>query len=669
MDALALASLGDLPSFESTMLRLKSKGVTARDIQSLRNAVKSIRKQREMDQSTDFGNKGGTLVKDMLPEAPVSDTAILPPGWTLSADGLFRRHAGKNSEMRISPQPVLVQGIIKNLLDASEDVRLAWKDKEKWHYRVVNRVEIADVRQIVALADFGFPVTSNTAAGLVSFLSAYEASNLHQIPWAMATHQLGWQKKDGVDSFLCGRNLITADGLLTKDVDIDHLSPDAWSDYLIFFKGHDQGEEQIARAFRQKGSFQKWSRIVKLIKDYPLVTFGFYASLAAPLLPLLDAPIYIVDWAYSTSSGKTTTLKIAASCWGDPNQRSENSVIRSWDITRVWSERAAGVLNCLPMILDETKRAKNTYAVIQAIYDLSSGQGRGRGSLQGMRSTSHWQTSVLLSGESKSVNFSAGEGGTIARVITLWGAPFGKKSAETAKDIQRIEKIIHRHFGHVGPKLIQYLLENRKKWPKFREKHQELITEYQSEAGNNQVALRQAVYFATIHMAAWLAKKALKFDIKYKRHLKKVFKMAMRETIGADRAKEALELVISWAESNRESFLGNEKSDRVPNGGWLGIWNPNVEASSRKSKRTGDWEELEESDHSKLQSLAVFPHHLKKVLKTEGYESFSMLRLFKDKGWLDVIGEKKGLTKKITRDGERHRCYVLTEKAIQKAKN
>ena len=43
------------------------------------------------------------------------------------------------------------------------------------------------------------------------------------------------------------------------------------------------------------------------------VMLGLYASLAVPLLELLQVPDFIVDWSCRTSTGKTTTLRVLVS--------------------------------------------------------------------------------------------------------------------------------------------------------------------------------------------------------------------------------------------------------------------------------------------------------------------------------------------------------------------
>jgi hypothetical protein len=173
-----------------------------------------------------------------------------------------------------------------------------------------------------------------------------------------------------------------------------------------------------------------------------------------------------------------------------------------------------------------------------------------------------------------------------------------------------------------------------------------------------------------IHLAAILAKKSLGLTIDYKKHLNKVFKKVIAESSEADRAKEALQEVVSWAISNKDSFwMYRSEPLKQPLGGWLGVWNPDgnyqtKRKSSGKKSRSINWNQ--DDSYDKLHSVAFIPNQLHKFLKSEGYDAKSITRTWKDKGWLDTKGEKKGLKKKVSIGGERSRCYVIPGEVIDK---
>lgn len=161
-------------------------------------------------------------------------------------------------------------------------------------------------------------------------------------------------------------------------------NPSNWQENWIAFHGSALGDDQIVRGFHQRGSYQTWCEAIQTIIHYPKVRLGVYASFAVPLLEILRVPNFVIDWNARTSVGKTITLRAVASVWGCPDERqSGESIIFSWNSTRVWAERAAAVLNGLPFILDESKLAAKGI-VPSTLYMVSNGIGKGRGNPKGL---------------------------------------------------------------------------------------------------------------------------------------------------------------------------------------------------------------------------------------------------------------------------------------------
>src|SRR5215212_8643622 len=180
------------------------------------------------------------------------------------------------------------------------------------------------------------------------------------------------------------------------------------------------------------GDDTSWVQAVAQVADRPRALLALYASLAPPLLEIIEAPNFGIDWCGFTSLGKTTTLRVAASVWGNPDERGTNTVLHTWDATRVWVERASATLDGLPLLLDDTKRAKQRSLVAQTIYDVVQGRGRGRGSPKGLRRSGSWRTILLSTGEAPATSFTE-DAGTRARILTLWGSPFGNSDESTAQ--------------------------------------------------------------------------------------------------------------------------------------------------------------------------------------------------------------------------------------------
>jgi len=96
----------------------------------------------------------------------------------------------------------------------------------------------------------------------------------------------------------------------------------------------------------------------------------------------------------------------------------------------------------------------------------------------------------------------------------------------------------------------------------------------------------------------------------------------------------ALREVIAWAHSREEAFIGRHQADlrtdraRVPASGWMGCWS-----------QDSDW-----------QSISFFPHALNRVLRDLGYQPETVLRGWRDRGW--ILAEQGRCTTNVNIDGE-----------------
>ena len=343
------------------------------------------------------------------------------------------------------------------------------------------------------------------------------------------------------------------------------------------------GDEQLAKAFSYKGDASEWFQAANRAMQYPLAGFAFYASLAAPFLEVLEANSFVVDWAYTTSTGKTTILRLAASCWGNPNGSSGCSVMHSWDNTQVWIERAAAIIHGLPLLLDDTKTAGNGAKrenagakISQAIYNITSGQGRGRGPITGLQQRGSWRTCMLTTGE-EAATACTQDGGTRGRVIELWAPPFGPTDEATAQLVGGINATIRCNYGHAGHRLVQYILDNRDQWEAWQKAYEENLARYAEKSGGITIAHRLSQYFATLATVIPIIHKALpelqlSEGTSFEDILDSVWALASKETEEADRPLAALKETYEWAVANRDKFYKGEKDQYEPHQGWAGVW-------------------------------------------------------------------------------------------------
>ena len=578
---------------------------------------------------------------------PLPAGLVCPDGWEITASGIFRRRihrdSGDTRSVEVSHRPIVVEGRLRDVQDNTVSLALGWPTAAgRWHVHPAPRLQVADARQLVMLAAHDAPVTSNNAAELVAFLGDFEAANARHIPELRVSSRMGWHGRGADRCFLWGRSQVRPGEILTASP-IEDEAPARWAGGQVHLLVTDVGLRGLVEGFRAEGSWAGWIACVNHAAPYPAVFLGLYAALVPPLLDLLPhSSNFILDLCGETSLGKTTALRLAASAWGCPDERG-SGLLFSWDASRVFIERAAALGDFLPLFLDDTKRARRREDVGHTLYDYSSGIGRGRGTPQGVQRPTRAHGVLLSTGEAPATSFTE-DGGTRARTLCVWGSPFGGASRETAAAVTAISAGINLHFGHAGPRLLQWLIDAPEATAFVVDEHEAQLTRWTGLANGNPVASRLAQHVAAMAVAQRILHEKLGVPEPEADPLPLLWQAVLQSTVESDRPADALRAVLSWATSQQRRFWGQLKGapgdDDAPHAGWLGAWS-----------RQAAWP-----------SLAILPTELKSFLAREKYDAEAVLRAWEDRGWLKRDAEHR--TAKVTVGRRKERCIVITRAAI-----
>lgn len=555
------------------------------------------------------------LAELAIPNAPVAEGTMIPALYNVSyAKGVWRYDevgdTGKFIPIRVCPVPVVIVARSKDVNAGTEFVELGWFKDKQWNHRIVSRRTIADTREILVLTGFGLPVTSLSSKDLVRYLEDFEVANAEVTPLEKSSSHLGWQ---GDAAFLCGENLLVPTGSDVVDI--------------VTFRAQDDGDAQIAKGFTTNGSLHDWLKMANSLYGFTKVFITVMSALSAPFLRVLEAANFVEDIAGETSKGKTITQVLAASSWGNPVQRLPNSVLNTWDGTDVWFERTAALLNGLPLMLDDTKTARSDDVIGDLVYRFTSGKGKGRGTPTGTSATGTWQSILISSGEQSIVDYAKRHGGVKARVLSLWGPPFG--NGNQGSFVKNVEMLAKGNYGHAGPMVVQFILDHRDDWPLWRNAYIEMLWHFSVKAAGDSVAIRLSeilAFFAVTIPLIHAALPGLNPTRPISEVLEDLWPTVTQGAEQADKAKDAVKVLWDWAVANQTKFWGRHKNDTngtpvEPLQGWAGRWD-----------KQGVWK-----------YLAVTRDMIERVLK--GFEVQAMVKTWGDRGWL--IKHKKGYQKSV----------------------
>lgn len=623
INAFAALQTVDLPQFARLKGALKDAGAPIAEF----NRALRLVSARNNGNAQKTNSVVGVTIGSVISDAPTPNI-VIPPEYTMSNRGVYKIIFvdGEPQEVLIAHNPVIITGKSKDIDENNEVISLSWKRNGKWQSCYAERGVLADTRKIIQLADLGFPVHSLNSGDLVKFFAEMEALNETSIPEQFISSSLGWKKIQGNMGFLF------SDRFITK------------GDAKVEFRGLASGDEQIAQGYHQNGEYAEWIEVISVIKDYPRVQAMFYASFSSVLLEVLQCSNYVIEAANKTSTGKTISLRVAASPWGCPDEKSTDSIIHSWDFTKVWIERASAIVNGLPLILDDTKRVKYPKQISEMVYSVANGRGRGRANVKSLARTKSWKTVLLSSAETPSVHVST-DGGARGRVLEICGLPFEKKSEEMRQLVTSLDLKLRENYGFAGPAFIEYILENQEKWDLWKQELHQLES-YYAQKESTEVSGRLAGYAALITLTGKLVHEAIPLTWSFVSPMESLWAAIVNEAKDFTGELSALQYTVSWAFSNMERFEGREAKNaddtpRAPVSGWAGRWDANDDFAY----------------------IAFLPSVLKSVLEGAGYEYEAITRGWRDMQWLDLKDRSRS-TRQLKFQGKTTWLIPIRAKAV-----
>ena len=561
----------------------------------------------------------------------VLSTLRAPRGFEIDFNGVYRlagQPDGSISRTRIALAPIFIAGRTVDVLTGETKRLLVWRGASGWRSRVVERRTIVDTSKIIMLSNWDAPVSTNNTLHMVSYLSEFDAENAARFPVVQSASSMGWQPDGG---FLLPDRFYSSSTNANRDFS---LTPPT-------------GLETLAGGWKTKGTWDQWLDAMRLVEDFPYMYIAAYASAAAPLLEVLRIPGFVLDFSGETSGGKTTALRFAASVWGRPAE-SYPTAMYSWDATKVWIERTSGFLKNLPLILDETKRARHTRIVRDVIYDFCQGQGRGRGSVDGTRHTESWRSILISSGEGAATSFSQ-DAGTRARVLSLKGKPLGDDVVVGSTASEEAQALLANTYGHLGRKMVEYLVANAERHGDIRSVFQVARQKY-SEVAGSAVARRHAGHLAVLEVTASIVHS---LGVPRPRVDPFTCLLESQESAGhdADRPLSALQDFLTWCAVNQKRFWGRAERDRegntrAPSHGLVGAWD-----------QKDDWD-----------CIAVTTTAFNDLMRELGHEPDEIITRWNDREWLKRSGGRQRARSRVVRvDGAPTRCYCIDRNAADMA--
>lgn len=274
-----------------------------------------------------------------------------------------------------------------------------------------------------------------------------------------------------------------------------------------------QSANSINSTLTQQGELAQWrDELCKPLAEQSRFVFSIACAFAGQLLELLEYDGGGFHLLGSSSMGKSLSLKLAASVWGNPDR-----YVKTWRSTDNALEGTASEHNDSFLPLDEISEC-DPKIVGKTVYMLANGQGKGRSTTTGHnRIAKTWRIIFLSNGEESLQNFMAQAGqktnaGIEVRVAHI-DAGKGLKTfdslvlAKTSEaQADRIKELSRAYYGSAGIAWLEHITSDK---AATTANARQLVSDFMSQYSDlTAQAHRVAKRFAIVSAAGELATQA-----------------------------------------------------------------------------------------------------------------------------------------------------------------
>jgi putative DNA primase/helicase len=235
--------------------------------------------------------------------------------------------------------------------------------------------------------------------------------------------------------------------------------------------------------------------------------FGISFGLAGPFMEPLGLRGMGCHIFGDSSSGKTSVLEAAASCWGHGHD-----FLCTWNLTANGIETVCGEHTDTLLALDEISEI-DARDLNRVAYSVVNGQGKIRSDRSGQaRAPMLWRVALLSTGE-HSIRARLAEAGITIKTgqelrlvdLPVTGEKFGIFSnlhgaVDGAEFANQLRTAASQNYGHAGPAIVKPIFE--RDTADLRELHQQIVACFTT---TNAQEVRVAEMFAAVALAGEIA--------------------------------------------------------------------------------------------------------------------------------------------------------------------
>ncbi|USG65364.1 DUF927 domain-containing protein [Brevibacillus ruminantium] len=512
---------------------------------------------------------------------------------------LKKDKSGKLKEKRFA-NLVFIKETQQNIDDGMYQIVLRYWFIDQWHELKIKRSQL-QVNELTKLLDYGVDVPNHKVRHIAKFLSLHEDA----APLKKVHKKLGWAKHDG--ALVYKHQKMIGSNLPYSSEYVDDLS-------------------------LQKGTYAGWKQVIEQeVLGYIPLEFALVCGFASPLISLIarfiDIEVLMFHIFGDSSQGKTSALRVFISPFALPSKQ-EGGLILQWHGTLNGLVAQIKEKHGIPITLDEASMNRmNNFT--EFLYLLAEGREKARMTKEvEERKRESWSGIVFSTAEHSLKAKSNQNAGLSVRLQEIGNIKW-TTSPDNAK---KIKEGLFEHYGHAGPRFVEYLLRKGKddiieRWKKWSTICCEKM-EYKDG-----LSARIADRFALILATAELMNELFDFQVNIDGILAFLLKMDQENIESRDLGERAYQYLKQKVVEYQAHFI----MDGAP---------PSRDCMGRITRHPGKGVEVE-----------IMKEPFRRLIHEGGFDDSSVvLQSMKAKGYMDH--EEKKLTRKRKIEPDKPRIDV-----------
>ena len=342
--------------------------------------------------------------------------------WTANDAGISIAEVTKQGDIikyTACPHPIIPIERLINIDTDTEKTKIAFFKDSRWRDITIDNSVISNKSTITQLADRGVMVTSESAKDLVKYLAEVSSLNMQTIPFHRSISRLGWIDKD----------FAPYDTSIKYDGDSD-------------FQG-------IYNNVCECGDYKLWLEHITELRENINIRLMLSASFASVLIEKVGALPFVLHLWGTTGFGKTVSLMVASSVWGNPEL---GCLTRSMNATANSIVRTAAFLYAIPFCADEMQQIKDRWGnydnfIMFVCEGIDRGKAKAKGGVEEQKT---WRNAFIFTGEEPVTKANSG-GGVKNRCIEI------EVKDKVIPDGNKTANIVKENYGFAGKRFVEYL--------------------------------------------------------------------------------------------------------------------------------------------------------------------------------------------------------------------